>query len=152
MSYRMLSVLIFIFVSALVSVAAPPQAGATKADLEKLQGDWAEVSVCVDGVKASDDEAQSIFQTIKGDRYTLSLFNKSLVKGTLKIDATKKPKTIDMTTTDGPGKDTTTLGVYEIDGDTLKICSAQPGKDRPQDLTSKKGSGHVLSVWEREKK
>jgi uncharacterized protein (TIGR03067 family) len=151
MSHRILSLFIFTLFSVLV-VAGPPQTDANKTDLEKMQGDWAAVSMCSDGVKSSDDEAQSIFETIKGDRYTLFLFNKPLVKGTIKIDARKKPKTIDTTMTDGLGKGTTTLGIYEIDGATLKFCSAQPGKDRPTDFTSKKGSGHFLSVWEREKK
>jgi hypothetical protein len=44
------------------------------------------------------------------------------------------------------------LGLYELDGDTWKICSALPGKERPEELTSKEGTGHTLAVWEREKK
>jgi hypothetical protein len=45
-----------------------------------------------------------------------------------------------------------TLGIYAFDGDRLKMCFAAPGKERPTDFGSKKGSGQQFSVWEREKK
>ena len=48
-------------------------------------------------------------------------------------------------------KGKTTLSIYEIEGDTLKICSVEPGKDRPTEFSSKPGSGHFLRVFKREK-
>jgi len=73
------------------------------------------------------------------------------ISGAFKVDATKKPKTMDMTPSEGRYKDKTLLGIYELDGDTLKICFAEPGKDRPTDFTSKAGSGVVLAIHKREK-
>jgi uncharacterized protein (TIGR03067 family) len=125
---------------------------ANKKDLEKMQGDWACVSWTVDGKKQPDDDAQSIFRNVKGNQYTLSLFNKALDKGTFKIDATKKPKTMDGYPSYLEDKSKPVLGIYEFDGDTLKTCFAMPGKERPTDFKAKEGSGHSLSVWEREKK
>ena len=119
-------------------------------DLEKMQGDWAVVSFVVDGVKAEDDNAQSLFRTVKGNQYTVFLFDKPLATGTFKIDATKKPKTIDFTPDKMAGK--SILGIYQMDGDTIKTCYAPPGKDRPTQFSSKKGPEHTLMVWEREKK
>jgi uncharacterized protein (TIGR03067 family) len=124
---------------------------ATKKDLEKMQGDWAQVSYVVDGGKLPDDEAQALFRSIKDDKYTIFQFKKVIGKGTIKLDASRKPKTIDATTTAG-GRSLTLLGIYELDQDTLKLCFAPPGKPRPTDFTSRKGSEHRLSVWEREKK
>jgi uncharacterized protein (TIGR03067 family) len=132
--------------------AEPPNDDATKKDLKKLQGDWAAVSMVNDGVKASDDEAQSLFRTVKDNHYTVYLFNKAIGKGTFKIDATKTPKTIDAVPANAPDKSKAMLGIYELDGDQLKLCFASSGKDRPKDFTSKAGSGQVLTVWEREKK
>jgi uncharacterized protein (TIGR03067 family) len=129
--------------------AGPADGDATKKDLEKMQGDWAAASMVVDGTKLSDDEAQCLFRTVKGDHYTVYHFNKEIGKGALAIDATKKPKTIDATPA---GKAKPLRGIYELEGDRLKVCFAPPGKDRPTDFEAKEGSGHTLTVWEREKK
>jgi uncharacterized protein (TIGR03067 family) len=135
-----------------LSAADPPRDDATKKDLERLQGDWAGVQMIRNGVKVTDDEIQVIFRTIKGNESTLLLFDKALLKETFTIDATKKPKTIDVVSPMGPDKAKSMLGIYEIDDRTLKICLAEPGKARPTDFAAKAGSGHVLTVWEREKK
>ena len=65
-------------------------------------------------------------------------------------DAAHKPKQIDSTPDKMPGKPL--LGIYEIEGNRIKVCNAGPGKDRPTAFESKKGSGHTLVIWEREKK
>jgi hypothetical protein len=44
------------------------------------------------------------------------------------------------------------LGIYELEGNTWKVCYAMPGKERPKDFSAKEGSGQTLAVWEREKK
>jgi len=119
-------------------------------DLEAMQGDWAVVEYVADGVKSEDDNAQSLFRTIKGDHYTVFLFDKALGSGTIKLDATQKPKHIDSLPDKMPGK--AFLGIYEIDGNRIKVCYAPPGKDRPAELVSKKDSGHTFMIWEKEKK
>jgi uncharacterized protein (TIGR03067 family) len=135
---------------ALTTVFGDSDADANAKDLEKMQGDWAVVSVVRDGVKDEDDNAQSLFRTVKGNQYTVFLFDKEIGSGTFKIDATKKPKTIDSFPANLAGK--AILGIYQIEGNTIKTCYAPPGKDRPTEFDSKKGSEHTLMVWEREKK
>jgi hypothetical protein len=39
---------------------------ANKKDLEKMQGDWAAVSMVQDGIKIPADDAQALFRTVKG--------------------------------------------------------------------------------------
>jgi uncharacterized protein (TIGR03067 family) len=146
----MKSKLFLILCASFLPAVNPPQEDAVKKELDQLQGDWALASYVIDGTKLSDDEAQSLFRTVKGDQYTVLLFDKVIFKGTFKIDPSKKPKTID-SYADGMS-DKPILGIYEVEGDTLKICSAPPGKDRPKEFTSKKDSGHSLMIWEREKK
>jgi uncharacterized protein (TIGR03067 family) len=124
---------------------------ASKRDREKMQGDWAAVSLVADGAKSADDEAQSLFRTVKGNGYTMFLFNKPLARYTFTLDATKEPKTIDVTPA-GTAGGKTILGIYKLDGERWTICFAAPGKVRPKDFTSTEGSGQVLTVWEREKK
>jgi hypothetical protein len=53
------------------------------------------------------------------------------MKGTHKLDPTKKPKTIDVQDTEGSFKDQTLLGIYRILDDEFSVCFAAPGKERP---------------------
>jgi len=131
--------------------AAPPANDVSKKDLQKLQGDWAAVSMVVDGVVSSDDEAQSLFRTVKGNAYTLFFFKKAFVRYTFTIDATKQPRTIDAKTVPSSPQAKPLLGIYKFDGGRWVTCFAAPGKERPKDFTSKPDSGNQLSVWEREK-
>jgi uncharacterized protein (TIGR03067 family) len=69
----------------------------------------------------------------------------------LKIDPMASPKTIDITFSDGPSKDDTLKGIYELDGDTQRICWAAPGKPRPTEFEAKPDSGRMLQVLEKVK-
>jgi uncharacterized protein (TIGR03067 family) len=127
------------------------QEEASKKDLEMLQGDWAGVSMIQDGMKLPDDDAQAYFRSYKGDKYAVFRYSQPLAKWTFTLDAAKKPKTIDAQR-EGDDKGKPALGIYEFEGGKLKLCVAGIGKERPTKFESKPGSGHTLSVWEREKK
>jgi len=146
----MIRAILLLLILGLSPVLTDSTAVAGAKDLDLMQGDWAVVEYVVDGVKAEDDNAQSLFRTIKGDHYTVYLFDKPLGSGTIKLDATKKPKHIDSLPEKMPDKPF--LGIYEIEEDRIKVCYAPPGKDRPTSFEAKKGSGHTLMIWEREKK
>ena len=55
-------------------------------------------------------------------------------KAKFTIDPTKKPKTIDYKMTEGPTKGKTHLGIYELDGDTVKFCFAAHGEGTPDGI------------------
>jgi hypothetical protein len=44
------------------------------------------------------------------------------------------------------------LGIYEIDGDTLKVCFDPQGKVRPTEFKSAPGSENFVNVHKRVKK
>jgi uncharacterized protein (TIGR03067 family) len=67
----------------------------------------------------------------------------------LTIDAAKKPKAIDYLPDAGQEDGKTVMGIYEVKGDELRLCVAEPGKDRPTELSSKKGSGWKLWTLKR---
>jgi uncharacterized protein (TIGR03067 family) len=118
-----------------------------KEDLKKFQGTWS-TSAEQNGEKAP----QNATVVIKDNTYTVKVGDKTVDSGTFKLGAEKKVKTIDSTADIGPGKGKTMLGIYEIDGETIKICFAMPEKERPKEFEAKKGSDHVLYVMKKEKK
>ena len=120
-------------------------------DLKKMQGDWVVVSMEVDGMRIPDDDAQALFRTVKGDKYTVSRYRKTAGKGTIKLDATKKPRAIDALPDGAAEKAKPLLGIYEFEGNKLKLCFARAGMARPTEFLSKEDSGHTLTIWQREK-
>ena len=113
-----------------------------------LEGTWVVVSVTRDGKEK--DEAKGEKLVVKGKTMTaLSKDGKRRGAGTFTADP--KQHTIDFISTEGPDKDKTHKGIYSLKGDELKICMADPEKDRPKDLTAGKGSGNVLIVLKRAK-
>jgi uncharacterized protein (TIGR03067 family) len=68
------------------------------------------------------------------------------MKGTFKLDPTAKVKAIDLVVSEpgGKGEPRTVLGVYELDGDALKLCFAEGQKEpRPAEL---KADGKRVAV------
>jgi uncharacterized protein (TIGR03067 family) len=120
-----------------------------KSDKDKLQGDWVAQSWEVDGQAMPAEELKNVTMKVEGDTWTVKL-GETVIKGTHKLDATKKPKTLDGEMTEG-GSDKI-IGIYEIDGDTWKECWAREGKDRPKQFKADADAGHNLNVWKRAKK
>src|SRR5262249_6605383 len=92
------------------------------------------------------DVPEEILKSIKvrfeGAKVTLEILGE-MKDGTVKVDPTKKPPTIDLTV---DGK--TALGIYELDKGTLKMCTAEPGEPRPKDFKSE-GDKQMLVVLKR---
>jgi uncharacterized protein (TIGR03067 family) len=138
--------------AALPILAGPPQDDAVKKELKMLEGSWATVSIEAAGQKVTDeDKIKSRKLSTKGNKYTLKVGDET-VQGTIEINPTKKPKTIDVKPDSGSNKGKTLLGIYELDGDSLRICLALPGKDRPTALVTAAENGQQLVVYKREKR
>jgi RNA polymerase sigma factor (sigma-70 family) len=69
------------------------------------------------------------------------------------LDPAKKPKQMDIVTRADPeGKEpyvAKIAAIYSLEGDTLKICYAQPGKPRPTEFAAKPDGEHTLLVLKR---
>ena len=125
---------------------------AAKKDLSQLQGEWSMASGSRDGQALPDDMLKNSKRVCKGDETTVVVGGQLLMKAKFTLDPSKKPKSIDYRITGGANAGKTQLGIYELDGDTLKFCFSTPGKDRPADFATKAGDGRTSSVWKREKK
>jgi len=127
-----------------------------KADLEKevrkFQGTWTFESSETGGKELPTGELKGFILTFEGDKHTLKKGDEVVQVGTQKLDPSKSPKSIDVTMTEGPNKGTVMLGIYEIDGDTLKVCFDLQGKKRPTEFKSAPGSENFVNVHKRIKK
>jgi uncharacterized protein (TIGR03067 family) len=116
-----------------------------KSDLEKLQGTWQMIAFEMDGQKIPPGSASIV---IEGNNFT-SLSMGAEYAGTMVVDATSKPKTFDVKFHKGPHKGATSLGIYELDGHTWKICIGLAGVKRPTRFAAAPGTGHALEMLTR---
>ena len=122
-------------------------------ELQAFKGTWRLNSKEVDGKKFSEEEIKDVIGTIDGSgKVSVRRGDKVINEGTVKLDPTKKPKAIDITFTAGERKGQMVLGIYEIEGDTFRVCVARPGDERPAEFSAKAGSGRTLVAYQREKK
>ncbi|HYH67252.1 MAG TPA: TIGR03067 domain-containing protein [Urbifossiella sp.] len=132
--------------------AAPGQNGDGKA-ANPFEGTWEVVKL----QHAGDDvtpflKDSSPTMTFKGNGYVFKV-GPTTEKGTFTFDAKAKPATIDLKITEGSGKGKTQLGIYEADGDTLRLCMADEGaKDRPTKFASAKDAPEFLLATLKRKK
>jgi uncharacterized protein (TIGR03067 family) len=138
---RFLLLLLVCAVSPLLLAADLPKG------LDKFQGSWALSALAVEGKDIKDAKAKL---TVKDEKYTY-VNGDTTNSGIYKVDASKTPMTLDIVCTDGPDKGKTLLAIYQADGDTIKICIAIKGKDRPTALATKADSGTVLETWKKAK-
>jgi uncharacterized protein (TIGR03067 family) len=121
-------------------------------DREKLQGTWYAVSVESHGQKAPLGRilAKGVHLVIDGDQWTLKEVRGDPDKAyTARLDPTRRPKHIDITYDSGENKGRTSLGIYERDGNTLRVCLGEPGDPRPTKFDG--GGTYTLEVFKREK-
>jgi len=122
---------------------------AVKRAISKLQGSWQVESQEENGKKLGADELKR--RTICfGQNLFLIRDNAKMVQlGKLKIDPSKSPKTINTIVEKGVHEGDILPGIYELEGDTLKICLNSEGDTRPKEFKSEPKSGLTLIVCKR---
>ena len=120
-------------------------------EMEKLIGTWACVSGSVDGNPLPEATARELKLKLTEKTYTTTRGEDTLFESTYTIDPGTTPRSIDIVGTEGELAGKTAQGIYEVDGDDLKLCYTMPGHDRPKAFESKPGSGAFFVVWKRVK-
>jgi uncharacterized protein (TIGR03067 family) len=127
-----------------------------KKEKERLQGTWKLVMVEGNGESKKDEEdGRFVFS---GDEFTFKKGDQVLYQGKFKLDLSKNPKAIDLEIAEAAAanenrKGKTSLGIYALDGDNLKLCVAKPGEaDRPTKIAGEAGTTHTVFTLDREKK
>lgn len=141
----MARILAVLFLVAAVSSARADN----KAELKALTGQWAVADAEVDGKKVTET-FKALELMIENGTYAVKLGNEA-DKGTITVDAAKKPKAMDIAGTEGPNRGKTYLCVYELKDDTLTVCYSLDFKTRPTDLKTAEKSNRMLIVYKRKK-
>ena len=119
-------------------------------DFKDLKGTWK-----VEKAVFMGNDSTALFGTavltIDEGKYTVA-FGGMEDKGTLKLDAGKSPKQMTITSTEGTNKDKTFRAIYEVTGDTLKVCYELEGKEPPAKFESKEGTNTLFVTYKRDKK
>ncbi|HSI11734.1 MAG TPA: TIGR03067 domain-containing protein [Chthoniobacter sp.] len=119
-------------------------------DLKAMEGTWTVVSAEAGGEAVESDDLKALVVTISGDHYTAKL-KEEMEAGTVKLDETQKLKTMDATKTEGFEAGQVIKAVYELKDDTLRVCYAMDGGERPTELATNNSSQWLLIIYQREK-
>ena len=136
---------------AMILIFTAAARGQDAADERKLlQGTWLPTAAEVSENPFGEATLKIMKLVVEGDKYAVTV-GISVDLGTIRIDPAAKPKTMDIIGTDGPNKGKTFLAIYELNGDTLRICYNLTGKVRPTEFKTRKGEALFLATYKRAK-
>jgi uncharacterized protein (TIGR03067 family) len=138
-------------VGLLLAAGAPSKDDQARKDLDEMKGTWKAVGGEEGGKPVTEEQARKFKLVVDGDRYTYTVEDGSEEQGTIKLDPGQKPKAMDVMIQSGDDKGKSQHGIYEVEGDTLKLCFAPPGEERPKEFATKEGSMTTVLIFKRQK-
>jgi uncharacterized protein (TIGR03067 family) len=118
---------------------------AVQRELDRLQGTWIGISY-TDAQRTLDARDLGMSLVINGDTFSIRAGDRVDAQGRLALDPKHSPKTIDFLEDNA-----TRIGIYELYGDSLRICYDPTGEERPTKLEVKPRSPLLLFVLQRQK-
>src|SRR6476661_2478228 len=105
-------------------------------DRQALQGEWIPVKAELAGQAMPEAVLKTISLKLVKNEYEVLVAGKP-DKGTWTIDPAAKPKSMTIVGIKGPNQGKTFPAIYELDGDTLRVCYDLSGKKPPADFKTK---------------
>ena len=146
---------LFLLLNVGVLVFTPLKNYQAENDWKLIEGTWIAVTAELSGQKMSETFLKDIKLVLTDGHYTnqndhgdYKLITEEKPEAP---KAPKAPKAMDILGTDGPNKGKTLLAIYELSGDTLRICYDLAGKTRPTEFTTKAGTRQFLVSYKRAK-
>ena len=127
-----------------VFAADPPD------DAKAVQGNWKPAKAELAGQPMTDAVLKSISLKLDNGKYDVFVGDHP-DRGAYTLDSTSKPKSMTITGTEGPNQGKTFLAIYELKGDTLRICYDLSGAKRPTEFKSIAGTRLYLVTYNRQK-
>jgi uncharacterized protein (TIGR03067 family) len=117
----------------------------------EFEGEWQMVSGVMSGAAMDAASVQWVKRITVGNQTTVQAGPQTILKVTFTHDPSKSPKTLAYVISAGSGKGKTQLGIYEFQGDLLRICMAAPGAPAaPAQFESQPGDGGTFTSWKRQ--
>jgi uncharacterized protein (TIGR03067 family) len=141
------------FLATLFACTLALVAGAAESST-KLDGTWQPTQAELGGQSMPSALLASITLTLRGGSYEVVVVTakgRSPDKGTVVYDETTKPKGMTITGVEGPNAGKTFPAIYELEGDTLRICYDLSGAGRPDEFKSPPRTKLYLVTYHRSK-
>ncbi len=113
-------------------------------DLDGFQGDWVAVRGRVNGNDMSDEQLQAVHLRFKGAHYEVE-WNNGSDSGSVKLLGRGAPKPMDIES--GGGQ--TLAGIYELNGNRLRVAYGIDGAARPTDFEANDGSDSISVTYQK---
>jgi uncharacterized protein (TIGR03067 family) len=111
--------------------------------LRDMEGIWEFVDLEVDGRAMPAPAFTNSRMLIDGDRFRMES-PEANYEGIFTIDVETAPHKIDIEFIEGPEAGNWSYGIFELSGDTCRICLGLTGASRPHSFSTSPGSGHAL--------
>lgn len=145
----MKAIQLFLSFFCVLGMSCLANAGEFKDDSKLLEGTWKPVSGELSGKPLPKEAIQGVVLTMKPGIYEVTV-DGNPDKGTFKLNANAKPRRIDITGgPGGPNAGRTIPAIYELSGNTLKVCYALKSTNAPTEFKTE--PGQYLLVYQRAK-
>jgi len=120
------------------------------ASANPFDGDWQVTAIEAGGNKVPTEDATNMLVKIDGDSYKVSSpFMDSA--GKFSVDTNTQPKHIDLVPGRGSGPDEghTLPGIYEVNGDTMRVCYSRTAGHRPSAFDTSDDANAIMLTYKR---
>jgi uncharacterized protein (TIGR03067 family) len=119
-------------------------------DVKTVEGKWKPIKAELSGEPMAEAVLKSISLKLESGKYEVFVGTEP-DRGTYTLDSGSKPKGMTITGTEGPNHGKTFPAIYELRGDTLRICYDLSGAKRPTEFKSVAGTKLYLVTYNRQK-
>ena len=133
----------------IASATATAFAADTAPDIKPFQGTWIPTKAELGGQPMPDAVLKTITLKLTNNEYDVTVTGERPDHGTWTIDTSAKPKGMTITGVNGPNAGKTFPSIYELEGDTLRICYDLSGAKRPTEFKSVPGTKLYLVTYKR---
>ncbi len=114
-----------------------------------IQGTWVPITAELGGHALPEDRLLSMKLILAKQNYTM-LVGKTSDKGTVTLNSEVRPMAMDVRGTEGPNKGKTIPAIYQLAGDTLKVCYNLSGQERPTEFMTRPNTNLFLVMYKRQ--